>query len=505
MTMLLIDFTNAFNIVSRTVLINEVREKWVQQGDPLGPLLFSLVFHPLICKIALQCKLDLNSWYLDDGTLVGETTEVARDLQILREEGPARGLQLNIQKTEIFSPHPDPRCQIVFPSEIGRPDTGVRLLGGPVSLSDDFCSRIIQSRVDKTVHRMNCVKKLRDPQAELMLLRNCAGVSKLYFSMHTTRPQCMKTTQLQFDEQLIQFLQYLITSDGAWFGQLKQRIATLPISYGGLGVYTMHDTTQYGYLASCFQTQHLQNRILQGTPGLSPHFQTALEYYIHICGLSPSSFNINDGAPHPMHLLATRYYDAIMKEDSICSCCKRVTDRFGDHTIHCASEVGLKYLHDLVRDLFVELCYKAGVAARKEASLGLTSDRSTPLKPADLMIYNWENGRVICFDVTGVSPFSKGGNRTFTLGHAISVVITRKRNKYADMCSSHGYGFGVLAFTTLGELSDDITVLLKRLKNCMANHDANNNLGSFLFHRLGIIIQKGIGVQLVARLPTKSL
>lgn len=95
MTMLLIDFTNAFNVVSRTVLIKEVRDKcpsiskWVefcyarpaklyyneftlasaqgvQQGDPLGPLVFSLALHPLVCKIASQCTLDLNSWYLDD-------------------------------------------------------------------------------------------------------------------------------------------------------------------------------------------------------------------------------------------------------------------------------------------------------------------------------------------------------------------------------------------------------------------------------------------------------
>lgn len=36
----------------------------------------------------------------------------------------------------------------------------------------------------------------------------------------------------------------------------------------------------------------------------------------------------------------------------------------------------------------------------------------------------------------------------------------------------------------------------------MAAHDANNNLGSSLYYRLGIIIQKGVGTQLVARLPT---
>lgn len=54
--------------------------------------------------------------------------------------------------------------------------------------------------------------------------------------------------------------------------------------------------------------------------------------------------------------------------------------------------------------------------------------------------------------------------RLATSGRAISMAISHKRNKYLDKCSTHGYEFGVLDFTTLGELGEDTCVFLKRLK-----------------------------------------
>ena len=78
LSMLLVDFQNAFNLVDRSVMLSEVRRRcpgisrWVefcysnparlyygdqtlwssqgvQHGDPLGPLLFSLVLQPRVC------------------------------------------------------------------------------------------------------------------------------------------------------------------------------------------------------------------------------------------------------------------------------------------------------------------------------------------------------------------------------------------------------------------------------------------------------------------------
>jgi hypothetical protein len=128
LAMLTVDFSNAFNLVDRTTLLHEVQTRcpsislWVeflygqstrlyvgddhiwsttgvQQGDPLGPLLFALVLHPLVHRTRDCCKLLFHAWYLDDGTIIGDTKEVAKALEIIKTDGPRLGLELNIKKT----------------------------------------------------------------------------------------------------------------------------------------------------------------------------------------------------------------------------------------------------------------------------------------------------------------------------------------------------------------------------------------------------------------------
>lgn len=117
-------------------------------------------------------------------------------------------------------------------------------------------------------------------------------------------------------------------------------------------------------------------------------------------------------------------------------------------------------------------------------------------------MYNWENGKNVCFDVIGVSPFTSARIRSFTPGQAITAAVIRKKHKYLDMCISNGYGLGVLAFITFGELSEAFIVFLKRLSNCLSSYNVNYKVGSLFFHMLGVIIQNGFGAQIIARLPT---
>ena len=67
-------------------------ESGVQQGDPLGSLLFALVLHKVISAIDTddECLL-YQAWYMDDGVLAGKRSAVLRALSLIKELGPSLG------------------------------------------------------------------------------------------------------------------------------------------------------------------------------------------------------------------------------------------------------------------------------------------------------------------------------------------------------------------------------------------------------------------------------
>ena len=103
--MLKLDFRNAFNSIRRDKMLKSVQEKaqviyplvhapystpsflffgdcimqsaeGVQQGDPLGPLLFCLAIHDVVSNL----RSEFTAFYLDDGTLDGSLEDIKADL-----------------------------------------------------------------------------------------------------------------------------------------------------------------------------------------------------------------------------------------------------------------------------------------------------------------------------------------------------------------------------------------------------------------------------------------
>ncbi|KAL5497106.1 hypothetical protein EMCRGX_G013513 [Ephydatia muelleri] len=143
----------------------------VQQGDPLGPLLFSFVLHGLILKIAeddMCGELLFNKWYLDDGVLAGTSLSVRAALDVISSLGPSLGLYINFAKCEVFG-----KAELsAFPSEITKRyhTPQLEILGAPIGNEESYINFVInkQSSVSFLLQQLQGLEK---PQLALALLR----------------------------------------------------------------------------------------------------------------------------------------------------------------------------------------------------------------------------------------------------------------------------------------------------------------------------------------------
>ncbi|GJZ06821.1 hypothetical protein Tco_0540614, partial [Tanacetum coccineum] len=141
---LLVDYRNAFNLVDHEVMLQEVRihcpaiSRWVEFCYSTPAILYN--GEHTLSKIRDSFNLFLQAWYLDDGTVIGDTLIVGEVLK-------------------------DPRSRFtgVFPPNIARPLHGVKLLGGPSSANFDFSSELVMKTVAKSSVLVDTVAKLNDP------------------------------------------------------------------------------------------------------------------------------------------------------------------------------------------------------------------------------------------------------------------------------------------------------------------------------------------------------
>ncbi|GJT81213.1 zinc finger, CCHC-type containing protein [Tanacetum coccineum] len=497
----------------------------VQQGDPLGPLLFSLVLHPLICKIRDSFSLSLHAWYLDDGTIVGDTVVVGKVLELIMEDGPGCGLHLNVDKTEVFWPKEDPRSRLagIFPPNIARPLHGVKLLGGPASVDFDFCNELVMKRVAKTIGLMDAIAKINDPQCELLLLRSCTGISRLYFTMRTCPPRVFESAQRSFDVALRSSLERIVTASGPGFGDWQWRLATLPFAFGGLGVYSAGDVLNYAFLASRLQSAGLQTKLLRHTSIVSPGpifdealsvFNTSMETDLLSNPSEIATTKLMKKMDHTSDWLRTVIISGLGQTINACS---RVFagDIYGDHVVSCAGIIGIKHRHNIVRDTLVDICYRSGISAGncfrsgisvgKEVDIGQDGGCDKLLHPTYMLLYSRDGGLDVCVDLTRSSPLTQTEMADFVPGRAVIEVVQRKRVKYMAKCAAIGYEFFPFSFSSLGELEEDAITLLKRIRKFSMAQDIGACAAVHIFNRISFVIPKGVRAQIVSHFPFNLL
>jgi hypothetical protein len=104
--------------------------------------------------------------------------------------------------------------------------------------------------------------ELNDPQLCLLLLRSCEGMPKLVYSWRTLPPEYLQGAATRFEAELVEALRWIVAGDGPHFGPFQRRLATLPVSMGGLGIAMPSDLLHFCYCASALSSFDLQQEIL---------------------------------------------------------------------------------------------------------------------------------------------------------------------------------------------------------------------------------------------------
>jgi hypothetical protein len=335
-----IDLSNAFNNIDRNIVLREVVKifptiaPWVQysygcapylftgssdiirsavgvqQGDPMAPLLFCLALHPVLLEIQNHpdCStLSLNTWYMDDGTLIGPSKGVRTALDLISTLGPSHGIFVNTKKCELFPLSIETDLSI-FPNAIPVSVNGVELLGSYIGDSNS-CEIYVDKRVTIIADIVAQLSSLEIVQHQYALLKNCILMPKFMFILRTFQPDSIAHSIGMFDTLVATSISSLLGS--CTIEPFQYNRLTLPIALSGSGILLAESTMRPAYLGSALQCLSLQSTLLNLNEDVlsADLFQKVNNYLLSI----ESTLTLNKlfSNKNPQSLLSESFYKYI--------------------------------------------------------------------------------------------------------------------------------------------------------------------------------------------------
>ena len=291
---LLIDATNAFNCMNRSVALHNIQiicpaiatyvintyrspsrlfvaggmeiksQEGTTQGDPLAMPWYSVNTHTMIELLKIMCVEIKQVWLADDAAAGGKITSLYEWYNHLATEGQAFGYLVNGAKSWLIvkTDEAAQEAKQVFGDSVNITTEGKRHLGavfGSKDYKDDYC----KAKVDKWTEELRSLSEIAKSQPQAAYAAYVKGYqSKFTFFMRTVP---------QFDE-------YLGPIDGILhefflptiFGQEEplpswlEKLCNLPTREGGLGISSPKTEAPQQYKSSVLITKpHVESILSQ--------------------------------------------------------------------------------------------------------------------------------------------------------------------------------------------------------------------------------------------------
>ena len=195
-----------------------------------------------------------NSWYLDDGLLVGTPDALVQAWDIMMSEGAKRGLFLSKEKSLVYHAHLEPANKDPMGRGVPRADLrGFKLLGAPLG-TEEFEANILEGRLVSIRHLLDSLHHLDDPHMEYQLLKSCFSFPKVAFSLRTVDTSHHQQFRQSFDWAVRQALEAIL---GTPLTSSQWTQASLPVAKGWLGLRLADSHGAAAFLSSYGASQLL--------------------------------------------------------------------------------------------------------------------------------------------------------------------------------------------------------------------------------------------------------
>ncbi|KAF2878652.1 hypothetical protein ILUMI_27520 [Ignelater luminosus] len=505
--LLKIDYKNAFNSVERDIMLQEVSKKtpslfpflWqcyssstdllfgnqvipslVQQGDPAGPMTFSLAIQPIIDEL----KSELNVFYLDDGTLSDDPEVVLSDFMNLINRSQELGLQVNPMK-----------CELYFCS--GEVDTNI------FTRFQDVAPGI------KAVSKKN------------LSLLGAPVLEKAFLEFTTEK---FKTSPAW------KFPEWCSAVDNP----LKN--ASLPIKSGGLGIRKITDIALPAFLASTFGvhalvnlicpsldegTVHLEEEAKEIWNELNPSNIPTLPTYqrnwdiINIQQIIVNTFTVDSFTeisrlkalqlPESgawLQAIPSSHIGTLMDNNSFRVCvalrigspvcrpynciCGAQVSVDGRHGLHCGKRSGRFSRHNELNDIFKRSLSSMGMPCLLEPG-GLVRDDGK--RPDGMTLVPRSRGQHLVWDATCTDTLADShvAHSAVESGYAAETAAKRKHSKYKVIKESN-YFFVAFAVETFGPWSKEAQDLVHTIGTNVNQISGDSRSKPFLTQRISLAI-----------------